>query len=332
MDIKRLVVEHWGLQIHEATVLHSGLINQTFQVRTNTATYMLQQVNNQVFKTPELLQNQLLELSNKLKLTTLVPLEYIRTKKGKALVKNDNHYFRLLRAITPSLTLKVATPVNASLAAAALLDFHKALQSLQINDWKLPIAHFLEVSYRIKQFEHALTTADLNRKEQAQQLIDALKEVFSHLELWQQFLENEPKVLIHADPKLSNFLFHPNGKQVRALIDWDTIQLGSPYYDYADMIRSFCSWGEEISEQQTLFREDVFEALFGALGVNEQKLQLAVCGVILVQALRFLTDFLQNDVYYLTNDETHNLRRAANQLRLFQEFNAYWLTTRRPAQ
>jgi hypothetical protein len=48
--------------------------------------------------------------------------------------------------------------------------------------------------------------------------------------------------------------------------------------------------------------------------------------------LRFLTDYLNNDIYYKVKDDLHNLRRAANQLNLAQELEAYWLTTRRPTQ
>ena len=34
--------------------------------------------------------------------------------------------------------------------------------------------------------------------------------------------------------------------------------------------------------------------------------------------LRFLTDYLNNDVYYKTNYETHNLVRAKNQMALLK--------------
>jgi Ser/Thr protein kinase RdoA (MazF antagonist) len=138
--------------------------------------------------------------------------------------------------------------------------------------------------------------------------------------------------LIHADPKLSNYLFTQDGKKVRALIDWDTIQLGCVYYDYADMVRSFCGRGEELSAEEELFRSDIFEALLACFDVNEAKFFIAARGLILVQSMRFLTDYLNNDIYYKVKDDQHNLRRAANQLNLALELEAYWLTTRRPTQ
>ncbi|MEN9940776.1 MAG: hypothetical protein RL286_268, partial [Bacteroidota bacterium] len=118
----------------------------------------------------------------------------------------------------------------------------------------------------------------------------------------------------------------------RALIDWDTIQLGCVYYDYADMIRSFCGRGEELSAEEELFRPDIFEALLACFDVNEAKFFIAARGLILVQSMRFLTDYLNNDIYYKVKDDLHNLRRAANQLNLALELEAHWLTTRRPTQ
>jgi hypothetical protein len=37
-----------------------------------------------------------------------------------------------------------------------------------------------------------------------------------------------------------------------------------------------------------------------------------------MQALRFLTDFLNNDIYYGAKYELHNFNRARNQLRLLE--------------
>lgn len=42
--------------------------------------------------------------------------------------------------------------------------------------------------------------------------------------------------------------------------------------------------------------------------------------MLFMQGVRFLTDFLNNDVYYKTTYELHNLNRAANQLTLLDEY------------
>jgi thiamine kinase-like enzyme len=329
MDLKALLSDAWGLRPTKILPIDQGLINQTWLVHTSTADYILQQINIHVFKDPQQLQQQLVVLSNELEASFLVPLRYLPSSSGLTCISLDHQFYRLLAAITPSRTLTRVTVEHSILAAQALKVFHGSLSKIDIQNWKEPIENFLNVGIRIQQFIQAKEMAFLHRMQSANTAVHLLESNWIYLLDWQQFLEREPKVLIHADPKLSNFLFHPNGRQVRALIDWDTIQLGSPYYDYADMIRSYCSFGEEVSEGDALFRADIFEALVETFKVDETKIFTAACGVILVQALRFLTDYLQNDSYYKVNDEGHNLRRAENQLCLAEQLKEYWFTTRK---
>jgi thiamine kinase-like enzyme len=284
-----------------------------------------------VFKKPEKLQEQLQTLSKALQLTCLVPLEFIEVD-GKSCFVFENAYYRLQKAIWPSTTLKTIDVAVAAQAASALRVFHLALDQLNFSNWEAPIPDFLDVQKRVTAFDAAKQQAEKSRLELGQKIIEKLNTQLPAISAWQTLCETEPKTLIHADPKLSNFLFTQDGKKVRALIDWDTIQLGCVYYDYADMIRSFCGRGEELSAEEELFRSDIFEALLACFDVNEAKFFIAARGLILVQSMRFLTDYLNKDIYYKVKDDLHNLRRAANQLNLALELEAHWLTTRRPTQ
>lgn len=330
MDLKALLFEEWGLQPTQISPIEEGLINHTWLVRTTTSNFILQKINAHVFNEPVLLQHQLHGLSKAVVLPQLTPLQFLPAKSGTTCFEFENQYFRLVAAITPSRTLSTVTTENSKLAAAALLELHTALGQIDAQHWKAPISGFLDVGLRLKVYQDTIRNIDSDRTLKASSAIQLLEENWTFLTDWQDFLEQAPQVLIHADPKLGNYLFDANGKKVRALIDWDTIQLGSPYYDYGDMIRSFCSRGEDAEPEQPLFRKDIFEALLETLNVNQSQIFTAACGVILVQALRFLTDYLQNDVYYKVKDEQHNLRRALNQLRLAEELKQYWFTTRKP--
>lgn len=329
MDLKALVNIEWGLTSTNILPIDNGLINRTWLVRTPTADFILQNINTIVFKNPGVLQEQLVNLAAQIELPNLVPLQFIPTRKGQYLLLTEGQTYRLARAITPSTTLHVVSLATAQQAALALLEFQAALSKVEASTWQEPIMGFIDVKSRLQTFHVAIENADPQRKITAQEAILSIEKQWSVLTDWQLFLEQAPRVLIHADPKISNFLFSYNGGKVRALIDWDTIQLGSPYYDFADMIRSYCSFGEDADSSQALFRADIFEVLLATLNADQNKLYKAACGVILVQALRFLTDYLQNDCYYKVKDTQHNLRRTTNQLRLVSELQAYWLTTRK---
>lgn len=330
MDLKVLLFEEWGLQPTQISAIEEGLINHTWLVRTSTSNFILQKINAHVFKEPALLQQQLERLSKAVILTKLIPLQFLPTRSGSTCFAFENQNYRLVAAITPSRTLANATIENSKLAAAALLEFHAALGQIDAQHWKAPISGFLDVGLRLEAYRETVSNTFTERKATASEAIALLEKNWSLLTNWQDFLEQAPQVLIHADPKLGNYLFDLNGQKVRALIDWDTIQLGSPFYDYGDMIRSFCSKGEDADPDQPLFREEIFEALLETFQLEDVKIFTAACGVILVQALRFLTDYLQNDTYYKVKDVQHNLRRALNQLRLAEELQTYWFTTRRP--
>lgn len=331
MDLKHLLDSIWGLRVTEVKPIDQGLINHTWLVRTPTHNFILQQINSKVFKNPNLLQEQLELLSKKMVLESLVSLEFMAIE-GQTCFEYEQQFFRLQRAISPSTTISTIDERIAHLAAKALLEFHAALRQVTIEKWIEPINNFLNPNFRVAAYHEAKKNANPRLLAASEQAISALEQQIHLIHAWQELLDAEPKVLIHADPKLSNFLFTTDSKGVRALIDWDTIQFGSPYYDYADMIRSFCSVGEEVSSQEALFKAPIFEALLATFDVDEIKLFSAVQGLVLVQALRFLSDFLEGNQYYKVNDELHNLRRATNQLRFVEEIQAYWATTRKPIQ
>jgi len=97
--------------------------------------------------------------------------------------------------------------------------------------------------------------------------------------------------------------------------------------DVGDMMRTYLSpAGEEETDLSKIdVREDYFDAIVsGYLSEmhdelsNEEKKYFVYAGkfMIYMQALRFLADYLNNDIYYGAKYELHNFNRAANQLRL----------------
>ena len=104
---------------------------------------------------------------------------------------------------------------------------------------------------------------------------------------------------------------------------------GSVLYDYGDMIRSFTNTLQEDDPNldEVDVKLDIFEQLTrGFLEstksfISDKEAENLILGaklVILIQAIRNLTDYLLGDVYYKTNYEDHNLHRAQNQLQLLQ--------------
>ena len=134
--------------------------------------------------------------------------------------------------------------------------------------------------------------------------------------------------MTHHDTKISNVLFGKQGNGL-CVIDLDTVMPGYFISDFGDMMRTYLS---PVSEEEKDFsligiREEYFEAIVsGYLG--EMKTELSADEIahavyagkfmIYMQAIRFLTDHLNRDVYYGAKYEGHNLVRTHNQITLLQ--------------
>ena len=139
-----------------------------------------------------------------------------------------------------------------------------------------------------------------------------------------------PIRITHNDTKISNILFNQKEEGI-AVIDTDTVMTGIIHYDFGDAIRTMCnSAAEDESDLSKVqfnmkfyknYKRGFLEGLgTGLKKVEKEHLSTAVKTMIFIMGLRFLTDFLNDDVYYKTHFENHNLVRARNQFKLLSSF------------
>lgn len=136
-----------------------------------------------------------------------------------------------------------------------------------------------------------------------------------------------PLRAIHGDPKVNNVMLDTATGQAVALVDLDTVKPGLVHYDLGDCLRSGCNTlGEEIWEwEKTRFDLEICRAiLWGYLSqagdfltpADYEYLYDALCLLPFELGLRFLTDYLEGDVYFKTRYPEHNLFRALVQFQL----------------
>lgn len=141
--------------------------------------------------------------------------------------------------------------------------------------------------------------------------------------------------ITHNDTKLNNILFDDTTGEAVCLIDLDTVMPGTILFDTGDLIRTATNTACE--DEQDLSKVSFDLALFSALisgylstadsflTVHERSL-IAESGRTLTQimAVRFLTDYLNGDVYYKTSHPHHNLDRTRTQIKLIQSMDRQW--------
>jgi hypothetical protein len=122
-------------------------------------------------------------------------------------------------------------------------------------------------------------------------------------------------------------LFDIETKKAISLIDLDTVKPGLIHYDIGDCLRSGCNLiGEETQDwEKVYFDLDLCENILqGYLKtakafLTENDYQYIFSAIRLITfelGLRFLSDYLANNVYFKVNYPEHNLMRALVQFQL----------------
>ena len=136
-----------------------------------------------------------------------------------------------------------------------------------------------------------------------------------------------PIRIVHNDTKINNVMLDAETDRAVCVIDLDTVMPGSVLYDFGDMVRTMTSPAAEDEEdlEKTFMRMPMFEAVVqGYLETAKDFITplevslLPFSGklITLETGIRFLTDYLEGDVYFKTEKDRHNLHRARTQLAL----------------
>lgn len=314
----------------------TGLINHTWKLQSKTSeeAYILQQVNRTVFKHPEdiaynirLIESYLQQYAPQYLFIAPVP-----TIRHTDYYVSDGSFFRVFPFLQNSHSIDVVhTPQQAFEAARQFALFTKLLSGFDAAQLKITLPNFHDIPLRFTDFHKALKSGNGQRIDQAKESINYLLQQ-EHIVHTFETIKSNPHFKIrvtHHDTKISNVLFDASDKGL-CVIDLDTVMPGYFISDMGDMMRTYLSPAneEEADLSKVHIREDFFRAIIVGY-LSEMKKELtdvekeyfvyAAKYLVYMQALRFLTDHINNDVYYGAKYEGHNLVRANNQIALLKE-------------
>ena len=324
----------------EMEKLSTGLINLTFKATfPSGAMYLLQNINTNVFNEPDKLQQNYQKVRMHLTAESGYPLPAIYpTKTGDLLYKGEQHVWRCFEYVKDTYSPTMSeTAEQAWLVASCFGKFAAKLCQLDPKEISPVLPGFHDLSLRFKQFLQALETASEQRKRAAAQWITealAHQDLVAFYDKLASHPERFPLHILHHDCKIANILFKNSDHQIYCPIDLDTTQPGLFISDIGDMIRSMVPNYPEnhAAVHELAVRGDFYEALReGYLETTHSILSKAeiehidMSGKLLVymQGLRFLTDYLNEDIYYQISYPDQNLDRAANQLQLLKLLSEY---------
>ncbi len=339
MPTTNTILPEYGLDPEQFQIkpYGTGLINHTWSIINSHEAYILQRINNNVFEKPR-------DIAFNIHTTAQYFKQYhpdylftvpITTLKNEEIVYDpEEGYFRLFPFIKNSHTIDVVmNPQQAYEASRQFGMFTRLSADLPATNLKITIPDFHNLSLRYQQFEAALKKGNQSRIKTSKPYIVFIQENRYILDEYEKITVNPNFKLrvTHHDTKISNVLFNIHDKGI-CVIDLDTLMPGFFISDAGDMIRTYLSPAneEEKDLEKIEVREDFFRAILeGYLGEmreelsNDEIAHFVYAGkfMIYMQAIRFLTDYINNDVYYGAKYSDHNLVRACNQICLLKKLS-----------
>jgi Ser/Thr protein kinase RdoA (MazF antagonist) len=142
-----------------------------------------------------------------------------------------------------------------------------------------------------------------------------------------------PERVTHNDTKLNNVLLDNETQEGICVIDLDTVMPGSALYDFGDLVRTSTSPAaeDETDLSKVTMQLPMFEALVkgylasaGGFLTPRERALLPFAGKLITFeiGLRFLTDWLEGDVYFKIKRPRHNLDRLRTQFKLVESIEA----------
>ena len=317
----------------------SGHIHETFRgrfaIRGGHRSAIFQRLNPKVFPDPCALMRNLLALTAALRAshesdTRRRVLRPIETVSGEFLHRDEHGaYWRCFDFIEDSRSIdRVSDVGDAAAAAAAFGDFARRLAPAKLELEEL-IPGFHDTPKRLAHLERAAVLDPRGRRSGIAaewRQVEKLAPVAPVLN--QALVRGDiPSRIAHNDAKINNVLFDTDSGEALCVVDLDIAMSGTSLFDFGDLVRTAsCRAPEDSSDLDTVGMDPELYAalregfLAGASDtLNENELALMPCAGVLITfetGVRFLTDYLNGDVYFRVHHAEQNLHRARCQLRL----------------
>ncbi len=322
--------------------IKTGNINQTYLVIYHRdgedKKYIIQKVNTYVFKNPEGVMQNIGRVTEhiraKVKETESTAkrnvLHFLNTDEGKNFAYDaEGNFWRGYRFIDNSITHNNSNLFIMLEAGKGFGTFQKHLSDFDASCLFESIPNFHNTKKRLERLFEVAEKDEFNRVKTVETELQYLR---SHYDLACSLctmLENGelPLRVTHNDTKCNNVLLDIDTNEALAVIDLDTVMPGLAAYDFGDAIRFGANNTiEDDPEYSKVFLDlDKYDAYCKGFittikdSMTEKELETMHLGAYVMTAelvARFMTDWLEGDVYFKTDYPEHNLVRTKNQ---------YWL-------
>ena len=322
----------------------SGHINSTWLAVHKSADgkevkNLMQKISTVAFKKPDELMQNIVGVTEFLrdKVEEDGTLTVVPTLDGKSYYVDEfDNYWRVYKFIDNATAYQqIENDDDFYTCGLAFGEFQQMLAEYPAEKLFETIPNFHNTPSRFADFKKALAEDKMGRAKDVQPEIDFVLAHECKADAITSKLESGeiPYRVTHNDTKLNNILIDDATGKAKCVIDLDTVMPGAAAYDFGDSIRFGASTGAEDETDLSKISVDVhlFEVFAkGYLSTANKFLTPAekdslVTGAYLMTlecGVRFLTDYLNGDVYFKIHREHHNLDRCRTQFKLVSDMEA----------
>lgn len=324
-----------------------GLINATLAVKTDKQkTYILQQINTYVFKKPEQVMENIVNVTDFLAKKIQAEGGDVMRETLRAIPTTDGAFFyhdpstdaywRVYDFIEGAEAYQSVDREGLLYEAArAFGNFQRQLSDYPADTLYETIPDFHNTESRYTAFEEALAADLAGRAASVREEIEALRRYRPYASMIVERLADGrlPTRVTHNDTKLNNVMIDDETGKGICVIDLDTVMPGSLLYDFGDSVRFAGNNGKE--DDRDLSRvwlrceryEEYVAGFLAGIGdsITAEELTLLPESVLILTyelALRFMTDYLNGDLYFKILSPDHNLVRTRAQIRLTEDIES----------
>lgn len=324
----------------------TGNINDTYTIKTvymgNEREYILQRVNHRVFSNPERVAENVCKVTDhverKLREAGVGDirrrvLRYYRNADGKYFhITSEGDYWRVLSCVYNAISIDFADIPHLRQAGIAFGEFQNYLSDFPAETLYETIPDFHNTKKRYSDLKNAAAKNTAGRLSEVREEYEYLLSMEEKAVVLCELSEKGelPFRVVHNDTKCNNVMFDSITGERLAVIDLDTVMPGLVAYDFGDAVRFAANPGGEDNEDlsqiyldldyYSAFAEGFVPSVYGKVTDKEiETLPDGVLAITLELAARFLTDYLNGDVYFKCKKQRHNLLRARAQIKLAKD-------------
>ncbi len=339
------LAEHFALgsKIISVRECHIGHINGTYFVDTENKKFVLQKINQNVFKKPELVMANIVAVTKHLRKKideekdkgNGCTLDFLRSGQNYYFCDDEGEYWRCYGFVDGKCHQACESTELMTEVGRTFGNFQRLLSDFDASVLYETIPNFHDTEKRYETFEKTVEADKVGRAASVAEEIEFVRAHHGICSIIVDGIKNGkyPLRVTHNDTKLNNVIMDAETGKGRCVLDLDTVMPGSLLYDFGDAIRFGASSAaeDETDLSKVFIKTEMFEAFAkgfaDGIGTDISEAELdafpdAAKIITFEVGMRFLTDYLDGDNYFRIAYTDHNLDRARNQFKLVSDMEA----------